>query len=191
MSGAAILPSMMTTERRFGAQSMSSPLLDVLVKRPGPAFGAAFDDPAHGFLHPVDLDLAQRQHDAFVETLASLGPRVHVLETELDDAGPRLHLRSAAGDRPRRDPAPAGQAEPGPGTGRHRGVDDRGRHPDPRADRGARDDRGRRHVLAAAGPVLHRADVAHQRRRGRASWPTSSAATSASSTSRTGAARPS
>ena len=107
------------------------------------------------------------------------------------DAGPRLHLRSAAGDRPRRDPAPAGQAEPGPGAGRHRGVDDRRRHPDPRADRGARDDRGRRHVLAAAGPVLHRADVAHQRRRGRASWPTSSVATSASSTSRTGAARPS
>src|SRR6187401_2819577 len=85
MSGAAaILPSMMTTERRFGAQSMSAPLLDVLVKRPGPAFGAAFDDPAHGFLHPVDLDLARRQHDAFVETLASLGPRVHVLETELE-----------------------------------------------------------------------------------------------------------
>ena len=56
MSVAAILSSMMTTERRFGAQSMTAPLLDVLVKRPGPAFGAAFDDPAHGFLHPVDLD---------------------------------------------------------------------------------------------------------------------------------------
>ena len=28
------------------------------------------------------------------------------------DAGPRLHLRPAAGDRPRRDPAPLGQAEP-------------------------------------------------------------------------------
>ena len=83
MSAAAILPSMMTTERRFGAQSMSAPLLDVLVKRPGPAFGAAFDDPAHGFLHPVDLDLARREHDAFVETLAALGPRVHVLQTEL------------------------------------------------------------------------------------------------------------
>jgi dimethylargininase len=83
MSGAAILPSMMTTERRFGAQSMSAPLLDVLVKRPGPAFGAAFDDPAHGFLHPVDLDLARREHDAFLEILAALGPRVHVLETEL------------------------------------------------------------------------------------------------------------
>ena len=74
----------MITERTFGAQSMSSPLLDVLVKRPGPAFGAAFDDPAHGFLHPVDLDLARREHDAFVEVLASLGPRVHVLDVELE-----------------------------------------------------------------------------------------------------------
>ncbi|MBI3748629.1 MAG: hypothetical protein HY262_07270 [Chloroflexi bacterium] len=75
---------MTTPGRRFGAQSMSAPLLDVLVKRPGPAFGAAFDDPAHGFLHPVDLALAQREHDAFVSTLAGLGPRVHVLDTELD-----------------------------------------------------------------------------------------------------------
>jgi dimethylargininase len=74
---------MTLTDRRFGAQSMSAPLLDVLVKRPGPAFGAAFDDPAHGFHHPVDLDVARREHDAFVETLASLGPRVHLLETEL------------------------------------------------------------------------------------------------------------
>ena len=57
----------------FGAQSMTAPLAEVLVKRPGPAFGAAFDDPAHGFLHPVDLSRAQREHDAFVETLASLG----------------------------------------------------------------------------------------------------------------------
>jgi N-dimethylarginine dimethylaminohydrolase len=62
---------------------MTAPLRDVLVKRPGPAFGAAFDEWAHGFLHPVDLDLARREHDAFVQTLASLGPRVHILETEL------------------------------------------------------------------------------------------------------------
>ncbi len=68
--------------RAFGAQSMTAPLREVLVKRPGPAFGAAFDDPAHGFLHPVDLELARREHDAFVETLASLGPRVRVLEAE-------------------------------------------------------------------------------------------------------------
>jgi N-dimethylarginine dimethylaminohydrolase len=64
---------------------MSAPLRDVLVKRPGPAFGRAHDDPAHGFLHPVDLDLATGQHDAFVETLASLGPTVHLLDVELDD----------------------------------------------------------------------------------------------------------
>lgn len=75
---------MTTPDRRFGAQSMSAPLLDVLVKRPGPAFGAAFDDPAHGFLHRVDLELARREHDAFTATLAGLGPRVHVLDTELD-----------------------------------------------------------------------------------------------------------
>ncbi len=75
---------MATTNRRYGAQSMTAPLLDVLVKRPGPAFGAAFEDPAHGFLHPVDLEVARREHEAFVEILAGLGPRVHVLETELD-----------------------------------------------------------------------------------------------------------
>ncbi len=61
---------------------MTAPLREVLVKRPGPAFAAAFDDPAHGFLHQVDLDLARREHDAFVELLASLGPVVHELETE-------------------------------------------------------------------------------------------------------------
>ena len=75
---------MATTDRRYGAQSMSATLLDVVVKRPGRAFGAAFDDPAHGFLHPVDLEVARRQHDAFVETLAALGPRVHILDVELD-----------------------------------------------------------------------------------------------------------
>jgi dimethylargininase len=75
---------MSITARQFGAQSMSSPLLDVLVKRPGRAFGDAFDDPAHGFRHTVDLAVAQREHDAFVATLAGLGPRVHVLDTELD-----------------------------------------------------------------------------------------------------------
>lgn len=74
----------MLTERTYGAQSMSAPLRDVLVKRPGPSFGAAFDDPAHGFLHPVDLDVARREHETFVDLLASLGPRVHMLEVEID-----------------------------------------------------------------------------------------------------------
>jgi dimethylargininase len=72
----------MTETRRFGAQSMTSPLREVLVKRPGPAFGRAFEDPAHGFLSPVDLEVAQREHDVFVDVLAGLGPNVHVLEPE-------------------------------------------------------------------------------------------------------------
>ena len=76
---------MTMTARRYGAQSMTAPLREVLVKRPGPAFGRAFDDPAHGFHHTVDLDLARRQHDAFTETLAGLGPTVHVLDVETDD----------------------------------------------------------------------------------------------------------
>jgi dimethylargininase len=70
--------------RTFGAQSMTAPLRDVLVKRPGAAFGRAFDDPGHGYLHPVDLDVARREHDDFVELLASLGPAVHVLDAETD-----------------------------------------------------------------------------------------------------------
>ena len=53
--------------RTFGAQSMTAPLHDVVVKRPGAAFGAAYENPAHGFLHPVDLAEAQRQHDAFCQ----------------------------------------------------------------------------------------------------------------------------
>ncbi len=65
--------------RAFGAQSMTAPLRDVLVQRPGAAFGAAFDEPAHGFLHPVDLELARREHDAFTDLLARLEVRVHEL----------------------------------------------------------------------------------------------------------------
>jgi arginine deiminase len=34
--------------RRWGAQSMTAPLREALVHRPGRAFGAAFEDPAHG-----------------------------------------------------------------------------------------------------------------------------------------------
>ncbi len=74
---------MTSAARAFGAQSMTTPLREVLVKRPGPAFGRAFADPAHGFLHAVDLALAQREHDRFVEVLASLGPRVYALDAEI------------------------------------------------------------------------------------------------------------
>jgi len=69
--------------RTYGGQSMTAPLRDALLKAPGPAFGAAFDDPAHGFLHPVDLDVAKREHEAFANLLASLGTRVHLLDLEV------------------------------------------------------------------------------------------------------------
>ena len=68
----------------FGGQSNVAPLQVALVKSPGPAFGRAFDDPQHGFLHACDLDLAKREHAAFSELLASLGTRVHFLDDEID-----------------------------------------------------------------------------------------------------------
>ena len=76
---------MTLTARRYGAQSMTAELRDVLVKRPGPAFGAAFDEPAHGFLRPVDLGRAQREHDGLVDTLSRLGVTVHHLDAETTD----------------------------------------------------------------------------------------------------------
>jgi len=76
---------MTTPDRAFGAQSMTAPLREVLVKSPGAAFGRAFDDPAVGFLRPVDLDGARREHDGLVATLDGLGVRVHELGAETDD----------------------------------------------------------------------------------------------------------
>jgi N-dimethylarginine dimethylaminohydrolase len=72
------------TQLRVGARSSTASLRDVLVKRPGPAFGRAFDDPAHGFLRPVDLPRAQREHEGLVEMLDRLGVRVHELGVEAD-----------------------------------------------------------------------------------------------------------
>ena len=68
--------------RSYGGQSMTAPLLEALLKAPGPAFGRAFDDPAHGFLHPCNLEVAEREHTAFSYLLASLGTTVHQLEAE-------------------------------------------------------------------------------------------------------------
>jgi len=80
----AAVESLAVTGKRFGAQSMTSPLLETLVKRPGPTFGRAYDDPRHGYLHPVDLAAAQREHDALCELLSALGVRVHELGEETD-----------------------------------------------------------------------------------------------------------
>ena len=76
---------MTTTDRTYGAQSMVAQLRDVLVKAPGAAFARAFEDPAAGFLRPVDLDRARREHDGLVATLDGLGVRVHVLDAETAD----------------------------------------------------------------------------------------------------------
>ncbi len=61
---------------------MVAPLRDVVVKRPGDSFGTAFDDPAHGFRHAVDLARAQREHDQFTAVISALGATVHPLEEE-------------------------------------------------------------------------------------------------------------
>jgi len=68
--------------RTFGAQSMVAPLREALVKAPGEAFGRAFDGPAHGFLRPVDLVRAAREHELLVEALVGLGVAVHELGVE-------------------------------------------------------------------------------------------------------------
>ncbi len=64
---------------------MTAPLRDVLVQAPGPAFGHAFDDPAVGFLRPVDLERACREHDGLLAVLDGLGVRVHELGAETGD----------------------------------------------------------------------------------------------------------
>ena len=65
---------------------MVAPLRRALVKRPGTAFGRAFEDPALGFLHAVDLPRARREHDAFVDLLVRLDVQVGVLEVESGSA---------------------------------------------------------------------------------------------------------
>jgi N-dimethylarginine dimethylaminohydrolase len=64
---------------------MTAPLHEALVAPPGVAFGRAFEDPAHGFLRPVDLERARREHDGLVATLDRLGVRVDVLDVETED----------------------------------------------------------------------------------------------------------
>src|SRR4051812_26712349 len=82
VSGPAETPA----RRLFGAQSMTAPLRKVVMRAPGVAFGRAFDDPAHGFLHAVNLTLAQRQHADLADLLTRLGVEVEVLDE--DGVGP-------------------------------------------------------------------------------------------------------
>ena len=77
-------PATAAEQLRFGGQSNIAPLRDALLKAPGPAFGRAFEVPGCGFFHPVDLELAKREHAAFADLLASLGTRVHLLDAEVE-----------------------------------------------------------------------------------------------------------
>lgn len=65
---------------------MTVPLRDVVLRSPGESFGRAYDEPAHGFRFPVDLDVARREHTALAELLDGLGVSVHVLND--DGLGP-------------------------------------------------------------------------------------------------------
>lgn len=66
----------------YGVSSMVAPLQEVLVHEPGPAFGAAFDNPAYGYLHPVDLGIAAKEHAGLCDLLVSLGVTVHHLGSD-------------------------------------------------------------------------------------------------------------
>ncbi len=70
--------------RTFGGQSNVAPLREALLKAPGEAFGKAYDNPAYGFLHDCDLEVAKREHAAFADLLSSLGTTVRLLDVEID-----------------------------------------------------------------------------------------------------------
>lgn len=61
--------------RKYGCQSMVEPLKRVLVKRPDEHFAAA-DYARWHYQGPLDLGVAQREHDAFVEILRRAGAEV-------------------------------------------------------------------------------------------------------------------
>lgn len=64
----------------WGATSSVGRLEHVLVKPPGESFGKGH--PGAGFVHPVDLDLAVKEHDAFSSLLGDLGVIVHEVPGE-------------------------------------------------------------------------------------------------------------
>jgi N-dimethylarginine dimethylaminohydrolase len=65
---------------------MTARLRRALVVRPGERFGRAFDDPSLGFRRAVDLAVARREHDAFVDLLVRLGVEVEVLDESAAEA---------------------------------------------------------------------------------------------------------
>lgn len=61
--------------KTYGAQSMIAPLKRVLVRRPDAAFGNA-DPAAWHYAAPINLDIAQHEHDALSDLLRRAGVEV-------------------------------------------------------------------------------------------------------------------
>ena len=62
---------------------MAGRLLRVLVNRPGERFGAAHETDGAFYAEPIDLGLAQAQHDALVTVLEDAGAQVERLGHEV------------------------------------------------------------------------------------------------------------
>ena len=73
------------TNPGYGAQGMTGRLRRVLVNRPGERFGAAHETEGAFYEEPIDLGLAQSQHDALVAVIEESGAVVERLGRE---AGP-------------------------------------------------------------------------------------------------------
>ena len=67
------------TTLSYGAQGMAGRLGRVLVNRPGERFGAAHATEGAFYAEPIDLPLAQAQHDALAAVLEASGAVVELL----------------------------------------------------------------------------------------------------------------
>ena len=122
------------TERRFGAQSMTAICATSSSRGPGRAFGRAFEDPAHGFLRPVDLDRPDASTTG--SSRRSIGSARRCSPRRRDGRpGPRLHVRPAPRERTQARSRFGPASRTGRRAGGARGVDDLRGHPDGRADR--------------------------------------------------------
>ena len=150
----------------YGARSMTQPLRRVLVRPPQAADAVRWRE--YGWRAEPNLAAAVAEHEALREILEGAGAEVIVTEGERGNPDaiyaydPLLvGERGAVLLRPGKDER---LGEAGGARGRSR----RGRHPDRRPDRGARDDRRRRHALARPRDAARRPRLPHERRGRRA-----------------------